>query len=402
MEARRHTELWQYNRTLEAAPGSISALRNDVGRLARGINYNAQDYLSLNSHPAIKEAAVEAIAEFGPHSAGSPMALGNTRYSTELEGAIAELTGMEHVVLFSTGWAAGFGSVVGLVRQDDHVIIDRLAHACLQRAARAATKNVVRCDHLDVDAARQALRGIRERDAHNGILVVTDGLFSVDSDVCDLRALQAAGSEYDATLLVDTAHDLGSMGPGGTGVLGMQGMFGKAELVMSSFSKVFASNGGLLASHSPAVKQYVKMFGGTHMFSNALSAPQAAVVLKATEIVRSIEGERLRTQLRIAVDGLRDGLTREGLTCMGEPSPIVPLLFGNEKLARICHRLLFERNVLALLVEFPVAPTGASRFRLQVQASHTAAQGQEVSLVFADVVREAKEYLASAFGMGLC
>lgn len=401
VEARRNTELWQYSRTLEASPSNVSALRNDLGRLAKGINYNSQDYLSLNTHPAVRAAVHEALQEFGPHSAGSPMVLGNTHYSNSLEEALGDLTQMEHVMLFPTGWAAGFGSIVGLVRQDDHVVLDRLAHACLQQGARAATRNLVRYDHLDIEAAREAVREIRSRDAHNGILVVTDGLFSVDSDWCDLAKLQEYCSEYNATLLVDTAHDLGSMGPGGTGVLGLQGMLGKVDLVMSSFSKVFASNGGFLASRSPGVKQYVKMFSGTHLFSNALSAAQAAAVLQATRIVRSPEGDQLRGKLFAAINGLRDELTRLGLTCMGEPSPIVPLLIGNEKLARVAHRLVFERNVLAFMVEFPIAPTGASRFRLQVQASHTPEQGREAARVFADVIGDAQRYLSSAFGTGL-
>lgn len=401
VEARRSTELWQYSRTLEASPGNVSALRNDVGRLAKGTNYNSQDYLSLNTHPAVRAAVKEALEEFGPHSAGSPMVLGNTHYSNSLEQALAELTQMEHVMLFPTGWAAGFGSIVGLVRQDDYVVLDRLAHACLQQGARASTKNIVRYEHLNVEAAREAVREIRSRDAHNGVLVVTDGLFSVDSDWCDLQKLQEYCREYQATLLVDVAHDLGSMGPSGTGVLGMQNMLGKVDLVMSSFSKVFASNGGFLASHSAAVKQYVKMFSGTHLFSNALSAAQAAAVLKATEIVRSPEGDHLRGRLAQAIGGLRDELTRLGLTCMGEPSPIVPLLIGNEKLARVAHRLVFERNVLAFMVEFPISPTGASRFRLQVQASHTAEQGRQAARVFAEVIAEARRYLSSAFGSGL-
>jgi glycine C-acetyltransferase/8-amino-7-oxononanoate synthase len=401
VDARRATETWQYSRTLESAPSCVSSLRNDVGRLAHGINYNSQDYLSLNTHPEVRAAVIGAIEEFGPHSAGSPMVLGNTRYSNDLEKAIGELVGMEHVMLFPTGWAAGFGSVVGLVRQDDHVVLDRLSHACLQQGARAATRNIVRYEHLNIDAAKEALRKIRMADTQNGILVITDGLFSVDADVADLRKLQDVCHEYEATLLVDVAHDLGTMGPGGTGVLGMQNMVGKVDLVMSSFSKVFASNGGFLASHSPAVKQYVKMFSGSHLFSNALSAPQAAAVLTSMQIVRSPEGESLRKRLFAAIAGLRDELARRNLTCMGEPSPIVPLLVGNEKLARIAHRKVFERNVLAFLVEFPIAPTGASRFRLQVQAMHTPEQGREAARVFDEVLTEARAYLSSAFGMGL-
>jgi glycine C-acetyltransferase/8-amino-7-oxononanoate synthase len=401
VEARRRTETWQYARVLEAAPGSIAVITNDMGRRTKGINFNSQDYLSFNAHPAIREAAARALHDYGPHSAGSPMVLGNTAISEELERTLCDLLQLEHLTLFSTGWMAGFGSIVGLVRQEDHIVIDRLAHSCLQQGARAATKNIIRYEHLNVEAVRQHLQEIRGRDTRNGILVVTDGLFSVDADWPDLVKLQAYCHEYEATLLVDVAHDLGAMGPGGTGVLGMQKLLGKVDLVMGAFSKSFSSNGGFLASNSPAVKQYVKMFGGSHFFSNALSPVQTAVVLKAAQIIRSPEGDVLRARLFEAIHALRDELTRRGLTCMGSPSPIVPLLIGNEKLARTANRLLFDRGVLAFMVEFPVTPTGSSRFRLQVQAAHSPEDAREAARIIDESIADSRAYLSSAFGSGL-
>ncbi|MEN3585331.1 MULTISPECIES: aminotransferase class I/II-fold pyridoxal phosphate-dependent enzyme [unclassified Streptomyces] len=400
VEARRRTETWQYSRLLEAAPGSIAEISNDVGRRARGVNFNSQDYLSLNAHPAIREAAARALRDYGPHSAGSPMVLGNTRLSDALEESLGRLVGLEHVTLFPTGWSAGFGSITALVRQEDWVVIDRLAHSCLQQGARAASRNVIRYEHLNVEEVRRHLGEIRRRDPRNGILVVTDGLFSVDADWPDLLALQEACHAHDATLLVDVAHDLGSMGPGGSGVLGLQGLIGKVDLVMGAFSKTFASNGGFLASRTPAVKQYAKMFGGPHFFSNALSPVQTAVVLEASRIVADPEGDRLRARLFAAIDALREALTTRGLECLGSPSPIVPLLIGNEKLARTANRLLFDRGVLAFMVEFPVTPAGSARFRLQVQAAHEPEEAREAASVIAASVEDARRHLSSAFGMG--
>ena len=398
VQARRRTETWQYSRVLEAAPDSVAQITNDLGRRARGINFNSQDYLSFNTHPGIREAAAKAMHDYGPHSAGSPMVLGNTRISDDLEAALGDLVGLEHVTLFPTGWAAGFGAVVGLVRQSDHILIDRLAHSCLQQGARAATRNVVRYEHLNVEAVRRHLTEIRATDTRNGILVVTDGLFSVDADWPDLVTLQRVCREHDATLLVDVAHDLGSMGPGGTGVLGMQGLLGEVDIVMGAFSKTFCSNGGFVASRSPALKQYVKMFGGSHFFSNALSPVQTAVVREAARIIRSAEGDALRARLFTAIHALRDELTGRGLTCMGEPSPIVPLLIGNEKLARTANRLLFDRGVLAFMVEFPVTPTGSSRFRLQVQAGHRPEEAREAARIIDGALADSRAYLSSAFG----
>lgn len=398
VQARRRTETWQYSRVLEAAPDSIAEITNDLGRRTRGINFNSQDYLSFNTHPEVREAAVRALHDYGPHSAGSPMVLGNTRISDELEVALADLLHLEHITLFPTGWAAGFGAIAGLVRPEDTIVIDRLAHSCLQQGARAASKNVLRYEHLNVEAVGQHLAEIRSRDARNGILVVTDGLFSVDADWPDIAALQEVCRRYDAILLVDVAHDLGSMGPGGTGVLGIQNMIGEVDLVMGAFSKTFCSNGGFLASRSPAIKQYVKMFGGSHFFSNALSPVQTAVVLAATKIIRSAEGDVLRGRLFEAIHALRAELSARGLTCMGSPSPIVPLLIGNEKLARIANRLLFDRGVLAFMVEFPVTPTGSSRFRLQVQATHQPDEAREAARVIDGAIADSRAYLSSAFG----
>jgi glycine C-acetyltransferase/8-amino-7-oxononanoate synthase len=140
------------------------------------------------------------------------------------------------------------------------------------------------------------------------------------------------------------------------------------------------------------------MFSGSHFFSNALSPVQTAVVREAARIIRSPEGDELRARLFTAIHALRDELTGRGLTCMGEPSPIVPLLIGNEKLARTANRLLFDRGVLAFMVEFPVTPTGSSRFRLQVQAGHRPEEAREAARIIEGAIADSRAYLSSAFG----
>lgn len=162
----------------------------DTGQRFGGVNFGSQDYLSLSSHPAIKQAAMAAIDEYGVHSAGSAAFIGNTRYSLALEREVADFVGMQHAVLFPTGWAAGFGVIKALIRPDDHVVIDGLAHSCLQEGANAATRNVHYHGHLNIASARRHLTRIRERDAENAILVVTESLFSMDSDTPDIAAMQ--------------------------------------------------------------------------------------------------------------------------------------------------------------------------------------------------------------------
>lgn len=370
-EVRRRAGLWPLGRSTEMGPHSRCQARTDEGELFEGVNFASQDYLSLSSHPAVLEVAIETMRQFGVHSAGSPALVGNTSLSLDLERKIGDFLDMEHVSLFSTGWAAGYGVIKGLVRSSDHIVIDALSHACLQEGTHAATKNIHLFRHNDIEMAREKLARIRATDTENGILMVTESLFSMDSDTPDLKALQEAAHEYDATLVVDVAHDLGCMGETGRGHIGMQDMVGKIDVVMGSFSKTFASNGGFVATHSRAVKEYMRYYSSPNTFSNAPSPAQAAIVGKCFDIIVSEEGAALRRKLMSNIIMLRAFLERCDLETYGDPSPIVCVKMGHESLARLVSRRLPAAGMLANLVEFPAVPKGRARFRLQVMANHS-------------------------------
>jgi 7-keto-8-aminopelargonate synthetase-like enzyme len=373
-DARRRQGYWPYGRSTETGPKSICAITDDAGRKSEGVNFGSQDYLSLSDHPAIRKAAHAAIDRYGVHSAGSAAFMGNTGHSIALEKKISEFLGMERVVLYPTGYAAGAGAIKGLVRSSDHVVMDALSHACLQDGAAAATKNVYLFRHLDTESARRWLSQIRSKDTANGILVVTEGLFSMDSDTPDIMALQEICHEFNATLMVDVAHDLGCLGDDGRGHIGMQKMLGKVDIVMGSFSKTFASNGGFVACPSRSVQQYLRYFSTPGTFSNALSPIQAAVALAAFEIVDSAEGRKLRQSLMTNILALRSGLQAAGLEVYGDPSAIVAVKMGTEAAARLVSRHLTDLGLVANMVEYPAVPKSAARFRLQVMASHTPKQ----------------------------
>jgi 7-keto-8-aminopelargonate synthetase-like enzyme len=371
-EMRRQAGVWPFSRSTVAGPRATVVAQDDRGNAMRGVNFASQDYLSLSAHPAIQSVALETIERYGVHSAGSAALVGNTTHSIALERKIADFLMMKEAVLYPTGWGAGYGAIRGLVRSADHIVIDALAHTCLQEGASAATRNIYLHRHLDVEHCRHWLRSIRAKDTANGIMVVTESLFSMDSDTPDIKALQELCHEYGATLLVDVAHDLGALGKDGRGHIGLQGMLGKVDLVMGSFSKTFASNGGFVACQSRAVKEYLRFYSPTTTFSNALSQVQAAVALKAFEIVESSEGAKLREALMANILNLRGTLRARGMDFYGDPSAIVAVKTGSESLARLVSRRLPELGLLANLVEYPAVGKGAARFRMQVMANHTA------------------------------
>jgi glycine C-acetyltransferase len=372
-ETRRSAGMWPLGRSTEDGAFTRCSARSDEGQLFQGVNFASQDYLSLNSHPRILEVAIDAMREFGVHSAGSPALVGNTSLSIALEEKVGRLLGYEHVALFPTGWAAGFGAIKGLVRSSDHIVMDALSHACLQEGAQAATRNIHLYRHNQVDAVREKLAKIRSTDTGCGILVVTESLFSMDSDTPDLRALQETASEYGATLLVDIAHDFGNLGPTGRGFLEIQGMLGKVDIVMGSFSKTFASNGGFVAGRGRSLKEYMRYFSSPNTFSNAMSPASAAIVGTAIDIVESPEGAQLRAELMGNIKLLRSLIGGCSLETYGDPSAIVCVKMGTESLARLVSRRLPAMGMIANLVEFPAVPKGQARFRLQVMAKHSQA-----------------------------
>ena len=369
-ERRRQNGFWPFSRSTETGPGTTTKGRDDRGNRLEGVNFSSQDYLSLNTHPAIAEAATRAIRDFGVHSAGASVLVGNTKSSVALERAISDFLQMEHTVLYPTGWAAGYGIIKGLVRSADHVVMDALAHTCLQEGANAATQNISLFRHLDLEHCEAKLQAIRSKDSRNGIMVITEGLFSMDSDTPDLRSLQALCNQFGATLMVDVAHDLGALGETGRGHIGIQDMLGQVDLVMGSFSKTFASNGGFVATNRNEIKEYLRYYSPSTTFSNALSPIQSAVVLKAFEIIASEEGRQLRAALMRNVLDLRAQFEAVGLSVYGDPSAIVCAKVGSEAVARLVSRRLPTLDLLANLVEYPAVAKGAARFRLQVMAKH--------------------------------
>lgn len=341
------------------------------GDTIEGVNFASQDYLNMATHPRVIAAAKEAMDQYGVHSAGSSALMGNTKASIELEHKIAEFTGYHDCTLFPTGWSAGYGVVRTLTGPEDHVVIDILAHACLHEGARAATKNVHVFPHLSNDGLRRRLKRIREKDAKNAITVVTESTFSMDSDVPNLPELQEICHAFDATLVVDCAHDLGAIGERGLGYLEKQNFVGGPDILMGSFSKTFASNGGFVASNSKSLKLGIRYTCGPQTFSNAMSPVNATTVAECFEIVQSEEGTRLRADLMRNIETMRSLLEANNFEILGQKSAIVPVILGDNSVSRRITRDVLGSGGIVNLIEYPAVSRNTCRWRLQIMAKHT-------------------------------
>lgn len=385
--ARYEMECEAYGKSTASAIAPSLDAYDRVGRRYSGINLASQDYLNLSAHPRVRAAAIDAIARYGVHSAGSAALMGNTEAANLLEQELAAFLQMRDCTVFPTGWAAGYGTVKTLVRPHDHVVIDLLAHACLQEGARDATANVHPFRHASTSGMEARLKRIRDKDPLAGILIVTETLFSMDSDTPDIAAAQALARKYSATLLVDVAHDLGAIGPDGTGHLGLQNMLGRADVVMGSFSKTFASNGGFVACNNPALKLALRYNCGPLTFTNAISPVAANTVREALRIVQSAQGAARRESLLRNSIHLRAGMVDAGFQVLGQPSAIVPVILGHNALSRLMTKHALRLGGIVNLVEFPAVSRNTCRWRLQVMAEHTCAQLDE----FVRIARRARE-----------
>lgn len=370
LNARRKLRVLPYHRiSLTPADRTLRVADYSGANAHECINFGSQDYLGLARDGRLFAAAHKAIDELGVHSAGSPNVTGRTFASFEFERNLAAKLRHEDCVLFATGWAAGFSSIAGLVREPDTVVMDRLAHNCLIERARHATKNILRFAHNDLGSLTEAIQTARSRDSANGLFVVLESLYSMDSDSPDLAEALRIVHEYRGVMILDIAHDFGAMGRHGLGLLESAGNDDWPDVIMGSFSKTFATNGGFVAS-ARYVADYLRWHSSPLVFSNAISPLQVALASAAYDLVFSDEGRLRRAELRSNVELLRGEMERWGLHVAGTPSPIVPVFVGSERVARVTSRYLEEAGLLANLVEYPAVPPGTARFRFQAMSTH--------------------------------
>jgi len=347
----------------------------------RIIMCGSNNYLGLTTHPKVREAAKNAIDLYGTSCTGSRFLNGNMTIIEDLERELAEWVGKEAALVFSTGMQVNLGTISALVSKDDIVILDKEDHASIVDGARLSMGKIERFRHNDVGHLERVLKSLP---ADCGKLLVVDGLFSMEGDIAPLPEIIPLCQKYGVRLMVDDAHAIGVLGEG-HGTAAHFGVTDQVDLIMSTFSKSFASIGGFVAGDFPVI-DYVKHHARSLIFSASIPPANTATVLAALQVMR--EEPQLVAALKTNGDFMREGFKALGFNIGNSVTPIIPIIIGDNDLTFKMWRDLFDAGVFVNPVIAPATAPGRQLLRTSYMATHTQDQLEHVLEIFEKVGKE--------------
>jgi 8-amino-7-oxononanoate synthase len=328
----------------------------------------SNSYLELTAHPKVKERAIEAIRRYGTGCAGSRFLNGTLPIHLELERRLADLVGKEAALVFSTGYQTNTGVISCLIQRGEYILSDKLNHSCIVDGAQLSPGTMIRYNHNDM---RDLERRLAELPVSAGKLIVADGVFSMEGDICDLPGMVRLASKYGAQVMLDDAHAIGVLGPGGAGTAAHFNLTDHVDLIMGTFSKSLAAIGGFIAS-SERVINYLKHHSRPFIFSASAAPASVAAVLAALDIMRD-EPERIE-RLWENARFMKQGLDALGFDTGASQSPVIPVVIGDLERCFKVWRWLHDQGVFVNPVVPPAVPPGRALVRISLTAGHTRQQ----------------------------
>ncbi len=336
----------------------------------------SNNYLGLTHHPEVLAAAKQALERYGSGCTGSRLLNGTLDLHERLERELAEFFGKEACLVFSTGYQANLGLISGLVGRGDMVFLDKLDHASIVDGAKMSYGETVRFNHGDLANLE---RKLQQAPAGTGLMIIVDGIYSMEGDVADVPNLLKLAQKHGAALAIDDAHAVGVLGPRGDGTAAHFGLTDEVDIIVGTFSKSLASIGGFAAG-AESVIHFLKHNSRPLIFTAALPPANTAGVLAALHILQR-EPER-RDCLWQNTRRLQEGLRSLGFDIGPTATPIVPVLIGPLEKTFLFWRKLFEAGVFTNPVVPPAVPPSHCRLRTSLMATHTAQQIDHALEVF--------------------
>ena len=329
------------------------------------LNFCANNYLGLSSHPDVIQAAHEGLDKRGYGMSSVRFICGTQDIHRELQNKVSKFLGMEETLLFPSCMDANAGVFEAILTADDVIIADRLIHASLVDGIRLCSAQYDTFKHMDMKHLRKKLELHQDKRTR---LIVTDGVFSMDGDLIQLDEVCALAEEFDAMVLVDESHASGFIGKTGRGTHEHFGVMDKVDLITTTFGKGLGGASGGCVSGRAELIELCRQKARPYLFSNSLAPSIVSASIKVIDLV-SASTER-RDKLERNTQRFREKITAAGLVVGGQDTPIVPVMLFNAKLANDMARDMYAEGIYVIGFFFPVVPAGAARIRVQLSAAH--------------------------------
>ncbi len=338
------------------------------------IMVGSNNYLGLADHPKVKQAAEMAIDRYGVGTCGSRFLTGTIDLHEQLESRLARFMKREAALTFSTGMQTNLGIIPTIAGKGDAIIADRMVHASIIDACRLSFADVYKYKHNDMADLERILASLKP---DQGKLIVVDGVFSMEGDIADLPGIVPLAKKYKARIMVDDAHGIGVLGANGRGTAEHFGLEKDVDLIMGTFSKTFASIGGVVVGDAKVVN-YIKNNARSLIFSAAATPASVASVLAILDILES--QPELRARLWEITTKMKTSFQAMGYNTGPSQTPIIPILVGDDEKTFMLWKLLREEGIFTTPVVYPAVPQGQALIRTSYGAGHT---NEEMDIILA-------------------
>ncbi len=362
----RSADLYPYFRAIQRNKGTRAIISGREVIMA-----GSNNYLGLTSDERVREAAKQAISQYGTGCTGSRFLNGTLDIHLELEARLAEFMDKEACILFSTGYMTNMGVIQGVTSKNDIIFSDKDNHACIVAGTQVSPADTWRYRHFDLVHLRRLLEKAEAERPESDRLIVTDGVFSMSGRIAPVPELTNLAAEFDAVLMLDDAHAVGVIGPGGRGSAAYFGLEDAVQLTTGTFSKSFSSLGGFAVGDYDVI-EYIRHMSPAHIFSASMPPGNVATVLKCLDILNE-ETWRLERLWEIS-SYMRDGFRDAGFNVWTSEAPIIPVVVGNEMMSafQFWTDLLDEGVFVNPVVPWRGAvPKGLAIMRTSYMATHT-------------------------------
>ena len=328
------------------------------------LNLTSNNYLGLAHHPEMIKAAKEAIDKYGVGAGAVRSIAGTMDIHLKAEEALAKFKGREAAIVFQSGFLANAGVIPAIIRKEDVIFSDELNHASVIDGCRLTKAPILRYKHNDMAELEKL---IKENLHYERKYIISDGVFSMDGDIADLKTVAEFGEKYNCVTVVDDAHGEGVLGKGGRGIVNHLGLGERIDIEVGTLSKAFGCAGGFVAGRKELI-DWLRQRGRPFLFSNALSPCEAAGVLKAVELLE--KSEDLVNKVWENSKYFKASMKELGFDIGNSATPITPIMLGEAQTAHGMSKRLFEEGVFAMALGYPTVPKGKARIRVMVSAGH--------------------------------